>query len=111
MDDRLRIYTDGSGINGHVGAAVVFTTPERTRSLYMGDEKTWTVFAAELQAHARFQPPTRAVSDRYHFSGRHRLLPVARSSWTTSLVPSLPPTRAASDHIVVTRNWAAVLVN
>ena len=47
--DAICIYTDGSGINGHVGAAAVCTTTQQTRSSYMGDDTTSTVYAAELQ--------------------------------------------------------------
>ncbi|OHW95426.1 reverse transcriptase [Colletotrichum incanum] len=43
------IYTDGSGINGQVGAAAVCTTTEQTRKSYMGDDTTSTVYAGELQ--------------------------------------------------------------
>jgi ribonuclease HI len=45
----LHIYTDGSAINGHVGAAAVCTTIDKTRSAYMGKDTTSTVYAAELQ--------------------------------------------------------------
>ena len=45
----VNIYTDGSGINGHVGAAAVCTTNGETRMAYMGEENVSTVYAAELQ--------------------------------------------------------------
>ncbi|KAJ6436838.1 reverse transcriptase [Purpureocillium lavendulum] len=45
----LHIYTDGSGINGQIGAAAVCSTIQQTRSAYMGTEATSTVYAGELQ--------------------------------------------------------------
>lgn len=45
----LHIYTDGSGINGQIGAAVVCPTTQQTRRSYMGSDDTSTVYAGELQ--------------------------------------------------------------
>ncbi|PWI64598.1 hypothetical protein PCL_09492 [Purpureocillium lilacinum] len=45
----LHIYTDGSGINGQIGAAAVCPTIQQTRSSYMGTEDVSTVYAGELQ--------------------------------------------------------------
>jgi ribonuclease HI len=43
------LYTDGSGINGRVGAAAVCPQCNETRSVYMGEQSEATVYAAELQ--------------------------------------------------------------
>ncbi|KAJ6439009.1 reverse transcriptase [Purpureocillium lavendulum] len=45
----IHIYTDGSGINGQIGAAAVCPTIQQTRSSYMGTEDVSTVYAGELQ--------------------------------------------------------------
>ncbi|KAI7687515.1 hypothetical protein KC353_g20236 [Hortaea werneckii] len=43
------LYTDGSCIGGHVGAAAVYPEKGQMRSAYMGTDATSTVYAAELQ--------------------------------------------------------------
>jgi ribonuclease HI len=45
----IHIYTDGSGINGHVGSAAVCTTTNQAKSAYMGEDTASTVYAGELQ--------------------------------------------------------------
>ncbi|KAK4068333.1 hypothetical protein Purlil1_13820 [Purpureocillium lilacinum] len=45
----LHICTDGSGINGQIGAAAVCPTIQQTRSSYIGTEDVSTVYAGELQ--------------------------------------------------------------
>jgi ribonuclease HI len=45
----LHIYTDGSGINGEIGAAATSPMILNTMKAYMGDSDTSTVYAAELQ--------------------------------------------------------------
>ncbi|KAK0368799.1 reverse transcriptase [Colletotrichum limetticola] len=47
--DAAHIYTDGSGIDGQIGAAAVCTTTQQTRKSHMGDDTTSTVYAGELQ--------------------------------------------------------------
>jgi ribonuclease HI len=48
-DKSISIYTDGSDINGEIGAAAVCPLTHQTRSVYMGTGATSTVYAAELQ--------------------------------------------------------------
>ena len=45
----LAIYTDGSGINGKVGAVAVVPELNKTSLAYMGRESTSMVYTAELQ--------------------------------------------------------------
>src|SRR5271169_797062 len=46
----IRIYTDGSGINGHVGAAAYSPELAETKSQYLGSEAQFNVYAAEVTA-------------------------------------------------------------
>ena len=48
-EDAIAIYTDGSSVNGHVGAAAVRSAAERSKSTYMGSTSTTTGYLAELQ--------------------------------------------------------------
>src|SRR5438045_1735387 len=48
--DTICIYTDGSGINGKIGAAAYSPTVEQTRCKHMGDDTMHNVFAAEVEA-------------------------------------------------------------
>jgi ribonuclease HI len=45
----LFVYTDGSGIDNHVGAAAVSPLTRCIKLAHMGDSETSTVYAAELQ--------------------------------------------------------------
>ena len=47
--DTLAIYTDGSAIDGHVGAAATAPAAKTRLTKYMGTIRATTVFAAELQ--------------------------------------------------------------
>lgn len=47
--NNLYVYTDGSGIDGHVGAAAVSPLIRDTKIAYMGNNETTTVYVAELQ--------------------------------------------------------------
>lgn len=46
----LIIYTDGSGHNGHIGAAIYSPTTNVTKGEYIGTDDTHNVYAAELIA-------------------------------------------------------------
>ena len=46
----LCIYTDGSGIDGHVGAAAVCPKISRTSQRYLGSDKEQNVYSAEVTA-------------------------------------------------------------
>ncbi|KAH6714823.1 hypothetical protein BKA61DRAFT_435907, partial [Leptodontidium sp. MPI-SDFR-AT-0119] len=46
--DHLHVYPDGSGINGQVGAAALSLATGIIIKVYMGDNTTSIVYAAEL---------------------------------------------------------------
>ena len=46
----ISIYTDGSGIDGQIGAAAFCPTTSETRQQYIGTESSHNVYAAELAA-------------------------------------------------------------
>ena len=46
----LIIYTDRSGHNGHIGAAIYFPTINLIKSQYVGTNNTHNVYRAELTA-------------------------------------------------------------
>ena len=46
----LVVYTDGSGHNGHIGAAMYSSTINLTKGKYVGTDKIHNVYAAELTA-------------------------------------------------------------
>jgi hypothetical protein len=46
----LCIFTDGSGINGHIGAAVYTPQTSEAKHLYLGNDKQFNVYTAELSA-------------------------------------------------------------
>jgi hypothetical protein len=46
--NRLRIYTDGSGVDGHVGASAVSLHPRVEHQAYLGTDAQQTVPAAEM---------------------------------------------------------------
>lgn len=48
MPNHLRIYTDGSRINGHVGASATCPQSQSQKQAYLGPEKEYTVPIAEL---------------------------------------------------------------
>ena len=63
------IYTDGSGIDGQIGAAAVCQTTSETRKQYIGTESSHKVYAAELEAiklaaDIVLEPTTNASSTR-----------------------------------------------
>lgn len=43
------VYTDGSGIDNHVGAVAVSSLTRLTKIVYIGNRETLTVYVAELQ--------------------------------------------------------------
>ena len=48
-DTTITIYTDGSGINNKIGAAVYNATAGTTNYQYLGSEAQFNVYAAELR--------------------------------------------------------------
>ena len=46
--DTLHIYTDGSGLDNHIGAAAYSPQLETVRRQYLGTDRTTTVYAGEL---------------------------------------------------------------
>ncbi|CAN9167672.1 unnamed protein product [Alternaria sp. RS040] len=48
-EDSLRIYTDGSGIEGEIGSAALCPPTQQARSVHTGLDTESTVYAAELQ--------------------------------------------------------------
>ena len=49
-DDTLYVYTDGSGIDGEVGAAAYSPTTLSIKQQYLGSENQHNIYSAELTA-------------------------------------------------------------
>ena len=47
---KLCIFTDGSGINGHIGAAAYTPQTSGSKHLYLRNDKQFNVYTAELSA-------------------------------------------------------------
>lgn len=45
---KAEFYTDGSGINGKIGASVVLSSMGQTFKVYLGTDRVFTVYAGEL---------------------------------------------------------------
>jgi ribonuclease HI len=48
--DTIRFYTDGSGIEGHIGAAAYCPQTSATKQQYLGTDSTQNIYVAELYA-------------------------------------------------------------
>jgi hypothetical protein len=48
-NNAIRVYTNGSGIDGYIRAAAVCLATNQTKSSYIGKNTTSTVYASELQ--------------------------------------------------------------
>jgi hypothetical protein len=48
--DTVSFYTDGSGIDGHIGAAAHCPHTTETKQQYLGTDSTQNVYVAELYA-------------------------------------------------------------
>jgi ribonuclease HI len=59
-----RVYTDGSGINGHVGASATCPQNQFQKQAYLGTEKEFTVPIAELVGLALALEIAKEASDR-----------------------------------------------
>ena len=90
----MSIYTDGSAINGHVGASAYCPELQATEVLYLGSEKTQNNFEAEVTAIKTATDMARKANSTYREYNIY-------ADSTAAIIATTKPARQSGQHAIM----------